>query len=217
MAARDGARQLFSNVLGLGKRRLAALGIIGATVFGVVALGATYLSGAEEEVLYAGLDRSDVGRIGAALTEAGIGFDVDAAGDTVLVKFGEAGRARMLLAEKGLPNGASAGYELFDELGSLGLTSFMQEVTRVRAMEGEIARTIQLMRGVKAARVHLVLPDEGSFRRDRRPPSGHSPGRFAGRYERGPRHPASRRGGRARHDPGPGDGAEHGWRPHGGR
>jgi flagellar M-ring protein FliF len=171
MAARDGARQLVSNVLGLGKRRLAALGIIGATVFGVVALGATYLSGAEEEVLYAGLDRSDVGRIGAALTEAGIAFDVDAAGNTVLVKFGEAGRARMLLAEKGLPNGASAGYELFDELGSLGLTSFMQEVTRVRAMEGEIARTIQLMRGVKAARVHLVLPDEGSFRRDRRPPS----------------------------------------------
>ena len=171
MAARDGARQLVSNVLGLGRRRLAALGIIGATVFGVVALGATYLSGAEDEVLYSGLDRSDVGRIGAALTEAGIGFDVDTAGETVLVKFGEAGRARMLLAEKGLPNGASAGYELFDELGSLGLTSFMQEVTRVRAMEGEIARTIQLMRGVKAARVHLVLPDEGSFRRDRRPPS----------------------------------------------
>jgi flagellar M-ring protein FliF len=171
MAARDGARQLFSNVLALGKRRLTALGIIGATVFGVVALGAMYLSQAEQEVVYAGLDRADVGRIGAALTEAGIAFDVDAEGDTVLVRFGEAGRARMLLAEKGLPNSASAGYELFDELGSLGLTSFMQEVTRVRAMEGEIARTIQLMRGVKAARVHLVLPDDGSFRRDRRPPS----------------------------------------------
>ena len=130
-----------------------------------------YLSRAEDEVLYAGLDRGDVGRIGAALTEAGIAFDVNSGGDTVLVKFGEAGQARMLLAEKGLPNSASAGYELFDDLGSLGLTSFMQEVTRVRAMEGEIARTIQLMRGVKAARVHLVLPDEGSFRRDRRPPS----------------------------------------------
>ncbi len=171
MAVRDDAGQLISNVLGLGKRRLAALGIIGATVFGVVALGAVYLSGAEQETLYAGLERGDVGRIGAALNEAGIAFDVNSEGDTVLVKIGEAGRARMLLAEKGLPNSASAGYELFDELGSLGLTSFMQEVTRVRAMEGEIARTIQLMRGVKAARVHLVLPDDGSFRRDRRPPS----------------------------------------------
>jgi flagellar M-ring protein FliF len=171
MAARDSARQLFSNVLALGAKRLALLGIIGATVFGVVTLGALYLSRAEQEVLYSGLEGSDIARIGAALNEAGIAFDVNAKGDTVLVKYGETGRARMLLAEKGLPNSASAGYELFNDLGSLGLTSFMQEVTRVRALEGELGRTIQLMRGVKAARVHLVLPDDGSFRRDRRPPS----------------------------------------------
>jgi flagellar M-ring protein FliF len=53
----------------------------------------------------------------------------------------------------------------------MGLTSFMQEITRVRALEGEIARTIQAMKGVKAARVHLVLPDTGSFRRTRQSPS----------------------------------------------
>ncbi len=171
MAASDRARQLLSNVLGLGARRLGALALIGATVFGAVTLGALYLSRAEQEVLYSGLDGADIGRIGAALNEAGIAFDVNAKGDTVLVKYGETGRARMLLAEKGLPNSASAGYELFNDLGSLGLTSFMQEVTRVRALEGELARTIQLMRGVKAARVHLVLPDDGSFRRNRQPPS----------------------------------------------
>ena len=56
-------------------------------------------------------------------------------------------------------------------MGSLGLTSFMQEVTRVRAIEGELSRTIQSMRGIKAARVHIVLPDEGSFRRNREPAS----------------------------------------------
>ncbi len=77
----------------------------------------------------------------------------------------------MLLAEKGLPHSTNAGYELFDKMGSLGLTSFMQEVTRVRAIEGELARTIQTMRGIKAARVHIVLPDEGSFRRNREPAS----------------------------------------------
>jgi flagellar M-ring protein FliF len=77
----------------------------------------------------------------------------------------------MLLAEKGLPQSAKSGYELFNDLGSLGMTSFMQEVTRVRALEGEIARTIQGMKGVKAARVHIVLPDRGSFRRDQQPPS----------------------------------------------
>jgi flagellar M-ring protein FliF len=77
----------------------------------------------------------------------------------------------MLLAEKGLPTSANAGYELFDKMGSMGLTSFMQEITRLRALEGEIARTIQAMKGVKGARVHIVLQDAGSFRRARQPPS----------------------------------------------
>ena len=77
----------------------------------------------------------------------------------------------MLLAERGLPNSSTAGYELFDKLGSMGLTSFMQNITRLRALEGEIARTIQAMKGVRAARVHLVLPDPGSFRREPQAPS----------------------------------------------
>ena len=89
----------------------------------------------------------------------------------MLVRYGQTAQARMLLAEKGLPSSANAGYELFDKLGSMGLTSFMQEITRVRALEGEIARTIQAMKGVKAARVHIVLPDTGSFRRSRQTPS----------------------------------------------
>ena len=110
-------------------------------------------------------------RIGGALREAGIHFDINSAGNAVLVKHGQTAQARMLLAEKGLPSSANAGYELFDKLGSMGLTSFMQEVTRVRALEGEIARSIQTIRGVKAARVHLVLPESGSFRRTRQAPS----------------------------------------------
>jgi flagellar M-ring protein FliF len=77
----------------------------------------------------------------------------------------------MILAEKGLPRSGAVGNELFDKLGSLGLTSFMQDVTRLRALEGELARTIQMMRPVKAARVHIVLSDEGSFRRERQPSS----------------------------------------------
>ena len=80
-------------------------------------------------------------------------------------------QARMILAQKGLPHSGNVGDELYDKLGSLGLTSFMQEVTRVRALEGELARSIQMIRGVKAARVHVVLGDEGSFRRERQPPS----------------------------------------------
>jgi flagellar M-ring protein FliF len=163
--------RLWSSLLGLGARRLAGLGLIGLTVFAAVGFGSYYLSRPELETLYVGLSAQDVSRIGAALKEAGITFDVNAQGNAVSVRRGQTVQARMLLAEKGLPTSANAGYELFDKLGSMGLTSFMQEITRVRALEGEIARTIQAMKGVKAARVHIVLPDAGSFRRTRQPPS----------------------------------------------
>jgi flagellar M-ring protein FliF len=96
---------------------------------------------------------------------------VNSAGDAISVRRGQTVQARVMLAEKGLPNSSNAGYELFDKVGSLGLTSFMQEVTRVRALEGELARTIQVMKGVKAARVHVVMGERGSFRRERQPPS----------------------------------------------
>ncbi|PPD45594.1 MAG: flagellar M-ring protein FliF [Methylocystis sp.] len=162
---------LLDNLKALGGRKLTALGLIFALVVGLVSVGAYYLSRPTLEVLYAGLDREDVSRIGAALKSAGIAFDVNPEGNTVSVPYGQTGQARMMLAERGLPQSANAGYELFDKVGALGLTSFMQEVTRVRALEGELARTIQLIRGVKAARVHIVMQDEGAFRRARLPPS----------------------------------------------
>jgi flagellar M-ring protein FliF len=163
--------RLWRSVLGLGPRKLIGLGIVGLAVFATVGLGSYYLSRPEFETLYGGLNAQDVSRIGAALKEAGIPFDVNAEGTKVMVRAAQTAQARMLLAEKGLPSSANAGYELFDKLGSIGLTSFMQEITRVRALEGEIARTIQAMKGVRAARVHIVLPDNGSFRRNRQPPS----------------------------------------------
>ena len=123
------------------------------------------------ETLYSGLDRDDIAAIGAALREAGVPFDVNAESTVVLTPAGQAAAARMILAEKGLPRGGAIGNELYDKLGSLGLTSFMQDVTRLRALEGELARTIQMMRTVKASRVHIVLADEGSFRRERQPSS----------------------------------------------
>ena len=171
MAVQEQIERLWASLLKLGSRRLIALGVIGVSVFAMTGLAGYFLSRPASEVLYAGLDRQDVGRIAGALKEADIPFDVSSDGGTVLVRYGETARARMLLAEKGLPNSPNAGNELYDKLGSLGLTSFMQEVTRVRALEGELARTIQLMRGIKAARVHIVMADEGSFRRTRQPPS----------------------------------------------
>lgn len=157
-------QRLGAGLIALGARRLIALAAAGLTIFVLVGISGYVLSRPDREVLYSGLDAQDVSRIGAALNEAGIAFDVSASSDAVLVNYGETAKARMILAQKGLPKSDSSGYELFDKLGSLGLTSFMQQVTRVRALEGELARSIQLIDGVKAARVHLALRNEGSFR-----------------------------------------------------
>lgn len=145
MPGREHLQKLWTNILDLGPRRLIALGLVGLTVFLAVGLGAYYLSRPLRETLYSGLSRDDVSRMGAALKDAGIPFDISADGTSVLVSYGQTAQARMLLAEKGLPQSGKAGYELFNDLGSLGLTSFMQDITRVRALEGEIARTIQTL------------------------------------------------------------------------
>lgn len=167
----DQIRTIIDNLLQLGPRRLAIMGGVVAAVLAVIAVGSLYLNRPAFETLYVGLERSDVNQIGLVLGENGIAFDVASDGTTVLVPAGATSRARMLLAEKGLPTSANAGYELFDNVGSLGLTSFMQQVTRVRALEGEISRTIQSIAGIRAARVHIVMSERASFRRDEQKPS----------------------------------------------
>ena len=154
---------ILENLKALGPRRLAALGLVAFLTILAIGLGAKYVNRPPFETLYVGLERDDINRIGIVLADAGISYDVDADGSSVLVETGKTSRARMILAEKGLPGSSGSGYELFDKLGSLGLTSFMQEVTRVRVLEGEIARSIQAISGIKAARVHIVQPDKRSF------------------------------------------------------
>src|SRR5262249_54468138 len=80
-------------------------------------------------------------------------------------------RLRMKLAEAGLPKGGNVGYEIFDKADSLGATSFVQNINHLRALEGELARTIRALDRVQAARVHLVLPERPLFSRDKVEPS----------------------------------------------
>ncbi len=163
-------QNLVSSLLGLGIKRLVYLGIVGLTVFSMMALVVYGFRAPVKSVLYSSLDKADVNAIGAALSEVGIAFDVSETGDAVLVEFGKTAQARMLLAERGLPKSDKSGYELFDQMGSLGLTSFMQQVTKVRALEGELVRTIQQLDGIKSTRVHLALKVDGVLRnKDSRP------------------------------------------------
>ena len=171
MTGREYVERLISNLRALGARKLFALGAVGLVTITALTVGAAYLAQPQRSVLYTGLDREDVTRIGNVLADQNIAYDVNADGTAVLVDHTDTAAARMLLAENGLPRSPNAGYELFDDMSSFGLTSFMQEVTRVRALEGELARTIQAINGVTAARVHLVMSDRGSFRRQQQPAS----------------------------------------------
>lgn len=164
-------KKLMDWAVGLGVRRLALLGLIAVT--GVVTFAAVAFMAARpsQDTLYTNIAPLDLPRMSQTLSEAGIPFDIGSDGTRIFVKRGEASRARAILAERGLPASGGVGYELFDKLGPLGLTSFMQEVTRVRALEGELARTVLAMKGVRSARVHIVLPEPGSFRSSGRNPS----------------------------------------------
>ena len=80
-------------------------------------------------------------------------------------------RLRMTLAEGGLPKGGGVGYEIFDKSDALGTTSFVQNVNNLRALEGELSRTIRALDRVQDARVHLVMPERPLFSRDKLEPS----------------------------------------------
>lgn len=122
-------------------------------------------------LLYGDLETTDAGQIIAQLEAAKVPYRLSRDGSAVMVPRDAVPRLRVTLAEQGLPSGGSIGYEIFDRTDALGSSNFLQNVNRVRALEGELARTIRSIDGVKAARVHLVLPQRELFSRDKQQPS----------------------------------------------
>ncbi len=118
-------------------------------------------------LLYADLDQRDAGQVVASLDRAKVPYTVEANGSRIMVPADQIGRVRLSLAREGLPAGGNVGYEIFDRTESLTTTPFQQDMNRVRAMEGELARSISSLAGVRSARVHLVLPRREAFSRER--------------------------------------------------
>ncbi len=99
------------------------------------------------------------------LTNAGVTFQLDQGGRSIMVSKNDLAKARVALAKGGLPGGARPGLELFDR-PSWGMNEFAQRVNYRRALEGELERTIGHMRGIERAEVHLALPDQGTFQQE---------------------------------------------------
>src|SRR6185312_443550 len=84
----------------------------------------------------------------------------------ILVAADQIPEARLALAKEGLPAGGSIGYEIFDRGDGLAATDFQQKINETRALEGELVRTIRVINGIRAVRVHLVLPRREPFARE---------------------------------------------------
>ncbi|ODT77609.1 MAG: flagellar M-ring protein FliF [Pelagibacterium sp. SCN 64-44] len=121
--------------------------------------------------LYTGLSLEDSSAIVSELQTMNVPFELRGEGDTILIPRDQITTVRMSLAGAGLPQRGQVGYEIFDEQSTLGATSFVQNINNVRALEGELARTISSLARIKSARVHLVLPERELFRRERTDPS----------------------------------------------
>jgi len=117
-------------------------------------------------MLYSGLDPSEGGRIAQRLDELKIPYEAKGDGSVVMVPQSQVARTRMMLAAGGLPHQSGTGYELLDSQSPMNMTSFMQKVQRLRALEGELARTIDTLNGVRSARVHIVMAERETFSRD---------------------------------------------------
>lgn len=146
----------------------ARMGIMGAIVLGLLlffVFVTTRVSQPSMSILYSELTTVDSSAVAAKLEESQIAYRVSSDGAQVFVPKEEVGRARMLLAEAGLPNGGSMGYEIFDQSQGFGQTQFIQNINQVRALQGELGRTITSMGPVQFAKVHLVLPQRQLFER----------------------------------------------------
>ena len=153
---------------------------VGAARFGVMAGVAAvltafflYIAGAITEppktILYGGLEPRDAAAVTAKLDGMNVKYEAKEDG-TILVPADQVTKLRMALAQDNLP-AAGVGYEIFDKSDAFGTTAFVQNINRLRALEGELARSIQTIDGVESARVHLVIPERQIFSRDDQAPS----------------------------------------------
>lgn len=155
----------------IGPARLAMLAATAAVLIGFFVFLAMKVTQPKMVLLYGNLDLQESAEIVARLEAQRVPYQIASNGAQILVPEDRMLRVRMQLAEAGLPSGGSMGYEIFDKANALSATNFMQNINHLRALEGELARTIRAIDQVQSARVHLVLPKREVFSRDQREPS----------------------------------------------
>ena len=144
--------------------------VIVSIVGGLIYLIFSSNAGANYSVLYNDLSAQDAGKVAEKLKESKIPYKLDDGGNTILVPKEQVYETRIQLASEGLPESDMVGYEIFDNT-NLGMSDFVQKLNYRRAMEGELARTINTLEEVKSTRVHIAIPEKALFTEDQKEPT----------------------------------------------
>ena len=153
----------------LGPMRLAVMGAVILGLIGFFIFLTTRLTTPQMELLFGELDPSDSSRIVGQLESTNTVYELRANGSQVFVPSNKVAQLRLTMAEQGL-SGGSIGYEIFDDAEAMGTTNFLQNINLIRALEGELVRSIKTIESVRTARVHLVLPRRELFSREKQQP-----------------------------------------------
>src|SRR5690554_1120606 len=145
------------------------LGAVAAAI-ALLVVASLWFRGPDYKVLFSNLQDRDGGAIITALTQMSVPYQLTENGTAILVPADKVHETRLQLAQQGLPRSGEAGFELIDQT-RFGASQFTEQVNFQRALEGELASSIQALNAVQHARVHLALPRETLFVRDRQPPS----------------------------------------------
>ncbi|WP_245715566.1 flagellar basal-body MS-ring/collar protein FliF [Propionivibrio dicarboxylicus] len=147
-----------------------ALAIAVAATVALLVASSTWIKQADYRVLFSNISERDGGSIIAALEQMNTPYRFNDTGTAILVPGSKVHEIRLRLASQGLPKGGGVGFELMENQ-KFGTSQFAEQVNYQRGLEGELARTIQSIGAVQAARVHLAIPKPTVFVREEQRPS----------------------------------------------
>lgn len=153
---------------GLTSGRKIALAVASATVLMLLIAAIVYRPTVQYEMAYTNLSHEDRTSILALFKKQNV-KDFKIEGESILFPEEKLNEYKMILAQEGLPsNGVSVGWEKFDDR-SFGMTDFDQRISKLRAIQGELSRSINKLEPVESSRVHIVMPDPAIFAQDKKP------------------------------------------------
>ena len=146
-------------------QKFAVLALVAAGFASLFAMS-LWVQTPDYQLLYSKLAPTDAAKIVERLKSEKIPYELSQGGQTIRVPAGEMHEIRLKLASEGLPEGGEVGMEIFED-SSLGMTEFMQKLNYQRAIQGELSRTIKTLDAVEQARVHLVIPKDTLFLKEK--------------------------------------------------